>query len=156
MQRWIVIIALVLLLLGGGAVFGLWKFKQTRPDRIYVPLHFSTESTTEQRRQTADEMRSRLLTREILAAVARDTNVASAWNLGSEEAAVEELSKRAFVEVGEAPSPSGGRAPSLNVGFRGIRAENGMLRTLTDRLGEDLKKIIESERTSPQPGTTDF
>lgn len=156
MQRWIVIIALVLALLGGGAVFGLWKYKQTRPDRVYLPLPFNSETTLEQRRKTADDLRARLLTREILAAVARDTDVAAVWKLGSEEAAIDELNKRAFVEAGEAPVPGGGRVPSLNIGFRGIRSENAMLRNLADRLGKDLQQMIEAEKAAHQPSDGGF
>ncbi len=151
MQRWIVIVALILALLGGGAVFGVWKYTQTRPDRSFLPLPFNAESSLEERQKTADDLRARLLTREILAGVARDCEIAREWKLPSEEAAVDALLKRAFVEAGEATLPNVGRVPTLNIGFRGIRSENQMLRNLSERLGQDLQKIFDAERPRQSP-----
>src|SRR5690349_4373443 len=61
MQRWIVLGALVLSLLGGGLMFGYWKHHQSRPDRQWVPLPFNVESTQEQRDASVEELRKALL-----------------------------------------------------------------------------------------------
>lgn len=147
MQRWIVLAALVLCLLGGGTVFGYWKYKQNLPDRRWVPLPFNPEASQEQRKQSVLEMRERLLTDTILTGVVRDCNVQGKWNLATEEAAVQELKNRVFVDEGEIVV-NGVPAATLNIGFRGKVGEQVILDQLSERLMQDVKRLI----APPQPG----
>ncbi len=141
MQRWIALAALVLCLLAGGAVFGVWKYKQGLPDKRFVPLAFNPESTEEQRQKSVEEMRERLLTDEILVGVVRDCNVEGKWKLSSEQAAVDELRKRVILESGETLI-KGIPVPTLNIGFKGIAAEHNDLNILAERLMKDVQRLI--------------
>ena len=141
MQRWIALAALVLCLLGGGAVFGVWKYKQGLPDKRFVPLAFRPDSTEEQRLASVGMMRERLLTDEILIGVVRDCNIEGKWKLPSEQAALEELRKRVVLEAGETRI-KGMPVPTLNIGFKGIAAEHDELNALAERLMKDVQRLI--------------
>jgi hypothetical protein len=147
MQRWIVLGALVLCLLGGGSVVGYWKYRQNQPDRRWVPLPFNPETTERQRAASVSEMRERLLTDAVLTGVARDCDAQGRWELASEEAALAELKERVFVEAGEM-SFNGVPAHTLNIGFRGKSGEKAFLDRLSERLMEDVKRLI---APPPQP-----
>lgn len=148
MQRWIVLAALVLCLLGGGTVFGYWKYKQNQPDRRWVPLPFNPEASQEQRKQSVVEMRERLLTDTILTGVVRDCNVQGKWKLPTEESAVQELKNRVFVDEGEIVV-NGVPAATLNIGFRGKVGEQVILDQLSERLMQDVKRLIAPPPPAP-------
>jgi hypothetical protein len=148
MQRWIVLAALVLCLLGGGTVFGYWKYKQNQPEKRWVPLPFNPDSSQDQRKQSVIEMRERLLTDAILTGVVRDCDVQGKWKLASEQAAVADLKNRVFVDEGEIVV-NGVPAATLNIGFRGKFGEREILDDLAERLMEDVKRLI---APPPSPG----
>lgn len=148
MQRWIVLAALVLCLLGGGSVYGYWRYKQNLPDKRWVPLPFNPEVSEAQRLESVKMMRERLLTDEILTGVVRDCDVQGKWELPSEEAAVEELRKRVFIDAGETVY-RGIPAATLNIGFNGKAGERAVLDLLAERMMEDVKRFI----TPPPPPT---
>lgn len=141
MQRWIVLAALVLCLLGGGSVYGYWRYKQNLPDKRWVPLPFNPEASESQRQESAKMMREKLLTDEILTGLVRDCDVQGKWKLPSEEAAVEELRKRVFIDVGETLF-KGIPAATLNIGFKGKVGESHELDLLAERLMQDVKRFI--------------
>ena len=148
MQRWIVLAALVLCLLGGGSVYGYWRYKQNLPDKRWVPLPFNAEVSKAQRLESVKMMRERLLTDEVLTGVVRDCDVQGKWELVSEEAAVEELRKRVFIEEGETLF-KGIPAATLNIGFKGKVGESRELDLLAERMMEDVKRFI-----APPPSPT--
>ena len=141
MQRWIVLAALVLCLLGGGSVYGYWRYKQNLPEKRWVPLPFNPEASEAQRLESVKMMRDRLLTDEILTGVVRDCDVQGKWKLPSEEAAVEELRKRVFIDVGETAF-KGIPAATLNIGFKDKAGERDELDLLAERLMQDVKRFI--------------
>jgi hypothetical protein len=152
MQRWIVLGALVLTLLGGGAVFGIWKYKQGQPDRQFVPLAFNPESSQEQRERSVAQLRQALLTDAILTGIVRDTGIEAKWKLPSEQAAVEELRKRVILEAGETRL-KGIPTATLNIGFKGIAAETHELKMLAERLMADVQRLVApSGTTTSAPG----
>ena len=153
MQRWIVLGALLLTLLGGGSVFVYWKYKQGLPDRQYVPLAFNPESSEEQREKSVAELRQALLTDAVLTGIVRDTGIESKWKLGSEQAAVEELKKRVILEAGETRL-KGIPTPTLNIGFKGIAAETRDLQMLSERLMEDVQRLIAPAAAEAAPTAT--
>lgn len=155
MQRWIVLAALVLCLLGGGSVYGYWKYKQNLPDKRWVPLPFNPEASKAQRLESVKMMRERLLTDEILTGLARDCDVQGKWALTSEEAAVEELRRRVFIEEGETLF-KGIPAATLNIGFKGKVAESRDLDLLAARLMEDVKRFISAPAPEPAPEAPKF
>ena len=141
MQRWIVLGALVLSLLGGGLMFGYWKHHQSRPDRQWVPIPFNPESTQEQRDKSVEDLRKALLTDTVLTGIVRDCGIESKWKLQSEQAAVEELKRRVIIEAGET-TLRGVPTATLNVGFKGNVGEQRELKMLAERMIEDVRRLI--------------
>ena len=151
MQRWIVLAALVLCLLGGGTVYGYWKYKQNQPEKRWVPLQFTAESTEAQREESVVQMRERLIADDILTGLVRDCDVLVKWELPSEDAAIEELKKRVFIEAGEI-LVKGVPVPTLNIGFRGKVSERADLDQLAERLMEDVKRLVAFQQAEASGG----
>ncbi|MFU8892282.1 MAG: hypothetical protein ACNA8L_01520 [Luteolibacter sp.] len=111
--------------------------RANRPDRIWVPIPLNTELSHEKHLEFADKLRDRLASDEILGNISHELKLLSRGNFATEEAAVTDLRMRLICEVGEY-----NYAPSLNVGFRGKRRENALLRELTERLMQDFQAIV--------------
>ncbi len=152
MQRWIVLGALVLSLLGGGLMFGYWKVHQSRPDRQWVPIPFNPESTQEQRDKSVEELRKALLTDTVLTGIVRDCGIESKWKLASEQAAVEELKRRVIIEEGETAF-KGIPTATLNIGFKGTVGEQPELRMLAERMIADVQRLV-APSPPPPPAST--
>lgn len=153
MQRWIVAGVLVLFLLGGGGIFGYWKIRQQQPDFQYIPLPFNSNSTAEQRETSEKQMRERLLTDAILTGLVRDCDIVSKWDLPSESAAVEELRRRAIVKV-DKDKINEIEVDALRIGFNGVVAEHAELQDLSQRLMQDVQRLIQQDQSggaSPTP-----
>jgi hypothetical protein len=148
MQRWIVLGALVLSLIGGGLMFLYWKHHQSRPDRQWVPLAFNPESTQQQREQSMEELRKALFNDTVLTGIVRDCGIESAWKFESEQAAVEEIKRRVFIETGETVI-KGIPTATLNIGFKGTVGEQPELKLLAGRLIKDVDRLINP--TAPPP-----
>ena len=154
MQRWIVLGALVLSLLGGGLMFGYWKHHQSRPDRQWVPIPFNPNSSQEDRDKSVAELRKSLLTDAVLTGIVRDCGIESKWKFQSEQAAVEELKRRAIIEAGET-TLKGVPTATLNVGFKGNVGEQRELKILAERMIADVQRLIapSAPQESAQPPT---
>jgi len=152
MQRWIVLAAVVLVLLGGLGIFGIWKIKQQHPDFSYIPLGFSENSTEEQREASVKEMQERLLTDTVLTSVVRDCGIVSKWGLPSESAAVAELRKRVILRSGT-DQINGVYTETLQIGFKGVVAEHQDLEALAKRLMEDVIRLIKPPETQEKTTT---
>jgi len=153
MQRWIVLGALVLSLLGGGLMFGYWKHHQSRPDRQWVPIPFNPESTEAQRDKSVEELRKALLTETVLTGIVRDCGIESKWKLASEQAAVEEIKRRIIIEKGETVI-KGIPTATLNIGFKGNVGEQPQLRMLAERVIADVQRLIApSAPPAPTPAS---
>jgi hypothetical protein len=149
MQRWIVVAALVVCLLGGATVAGVWwNHRQNKPDKRWVPLEFNPDLSEAQRQESVAHMRESLLTDAILTGVVRDCDVQGEWELPSEEAAVAELRKRVFIDAGER-MVKGMPVATLNIGFRGTVGQKDYLDRLAGRLMEDVLRMI-----APQAGSS--
>lgn len=155
MQRWIVLGALVLSILGGCLMYGYWKHHQSRPDRQWVPIPFNPESTQEQRDKSVEELRKALLTDTVLTGIVRDCGIESKWKLQSEHAAVEELKRRAIIEAGET-TIKGIPTATLNIGFKGSVGEQPDLKALAERMIADVQRIITQSMPArpPEPTST--
>ena len=154
MQRWIVVASAVLFLLVGGGAFTYWKVRQNKPDFSYIPLPFTPESTASQREETVKGLRERLITDPILIGLVRDCNIEKQWKLPSEQAAVEELKKRVIFKPGET-TIQGIKMETLNIGFNGIVSEHRELQSLSNRLMEDVQRIL-SRPGQPETVPTKF
>ena len=148
MQRWIVLGALLLSLLGGGLMFGYWTHHQSRPDRQWVPIPFNPDSTEDQRDKSVEDLRKALLTDAVLTGIVRDCGIEWKWKLASEQAAVEELKQRVFIEKGESTF-KGIPTATLNIGFKGIVREQSELKALAERMIADVQRLVAPPSPSP-------
>lgn len=145
MQRLIVVIALVFGLLGGAFVFGFWNYRQSRPDRQWIPLPINPEFNMEQLETAIGKLRESLHSDEVLAAIARDCQIREKWKLASDEAAVAELKERAFIEHGQG---------TIDIGFKGVIGEQQELKDLTVRIMKDFQRLnAPSEDSTPDSPT---
>jgi hypothetical protein len=147
MQRWI-IAGIVAVALAGVGLVGTYLWLQgeraKRPDRIWVPLVLNPEVPVEQHENAATELRERLESDEVLGKICTELALQSRWGHATEDQAIAELRRRLFVEIGEHDYQ-----PSMNIGFDGISRENAMLRELTERLMEDVAKILNPNAPPP-------
>jgi hypothetical protein len=141
MQRWIALVTVVLLLLGVGGGVLIWNHRQNRPDKVWVPLPLNPETPEDARSNLAKQLDTELRKPSVLKGVAADVQLATKLGLPSDEAAVAELTKRLFVEVGTADT-SMGRIPSLNIGVNGKSREHELLGQVSIRLMKDVRRIV--------------
>lgn len=137
MQRWMLwavlgVVGLVVMFFG--ARYAKREYHLRQPSRIWVPLALRADFSMEDQKKLAEEINTSLRTDEILRAVVMDLNLREKFKQPSEDAAVKELDRRLFVEVGSADTPNGS-VPSINIGVSGIGHE-------ADLLGEASMRII--------------
>jgi hypothetical protein len=131
---WAVLGVVGLVVMFFGARYAKREYHLRQPSRIWVPLALRADFSMEDQKKLADEINTSLRTDEILRAVVMDLNLREKFKQPSEDAAVKELDRRLFVEVGSADTPNGS-VPSINIGVSGIGHE-------ADLLGEASMRII--------------
>lgn len=144
MQRWMlwaVLAAVGMALLGGGAFYARKQYYANKPDKIWVPLPLRADLSMAEQKDLAEEVDADLRKDERLREIVADLGLKGKFNVADEDAAVKELDRRLFVEVGMADTP-GGRVPSINVGVRGISREKVLLHEMTERIINDVLLMI--------------
>jgi hypothetical protein len=131
---WAVLGVVGLVVMFFGARYAKREYHLRQPSRIWVPLALRADFSMEDQKKLAEEINTSLRTDEILRAVVMDLNLREKFKQPSEDAAVKELDRRLFVEVGSADTPNGS-VPSINIGVSGIGHE-------ADLLGEASMRII--------------
>lgn len=131
---WTVLGVVGLVVMFFGARYAKREYHLRQPSRIWVPLALRADFSMEDQKKLAEEINASLRTDEILRAVVMDLNLQEKFKQPSEDAAVKELDRRLFVEVGSADTPNGS-VPSINIGVSGIGLE-------ADILGEASMRII--------------
>jgi len=141
MQRWIVVgvIVAALAVLGGG--YGAWRYRQNKPDKMWVPLPINASLSEEQKVVEAAKLKEELKSSGSLLRVSKDLALAEKWKMGTDEAATAELERRLFIEPGEAQTAMG-KAPSLNIGVSGTRKERNLLGDISLHLIKEVWKIL--------------
>lgn len=142
MQRWIVIAVVVAFLGAIAGGFGLWTYRQNRPQKVWVPLALNAELPAEKQELAAKEIKAKLLEGNIIAEVVKDVNLASKLDLPSNEAAEAEVRNRLFVELGETAGPTGATVPSLNIGLNCQRKTFNVMGEVATRIMKDVWKIL--------------
>ncbi|BCU76104.1 hypothetical protein [Luteolibacter sp. LG18] len=133
MQRWIVLVAALVILASGGAGFAYLNYRKNKPDRIWVPLKLQEKDL----KPASEQIGTALRKPAVLMKIAKELNLAAKFKVASDEAAVAELSKRMFIEVAEANPPSD-RTPALNIGVNGTRREHATLQEISARLTKEV------------------
>jgi hypothetical protein len=149
MQRWILLGAVVMMLVVGGGGFAYWTYRQNRPTPVWVPILVNTELDPVKHEELSKDLKTKLMTPEFLLQVSKDLQLASKWQLPSDQAAAEEIAKRLFVRVGEADTPTG-RVPSINVGLNGPKKDFALSGEIAMRMMKDVWKIL---GIKPPPGS---
>lgn len=129
-----------------GGYFWLKNERANRPDRIWVPIPLNTELSHEQHLEFAEKLRDHLSGEEVLAKISIAVGHAQTGPFETEDAAIADLRVRLMCEVGEHHY-----APSLNVGFRGKRRENAMLKELTTKLMDELQVVLSESGQRANP-----
>lgn len=129
------------MLLGGGALYAYYSYRQSRPYPVWVPLPLNPRLPAEKRDQIVTDLREKLRERALLVQVSKDVGLTAKWRLASDEAGATELGKRLFVDAGEADSPMG-KVPSINIGVHGNKKERVVSGEIAMRLMDDVWKIL--------------
>jgi hypothetical protein len=144
MQRWIVVTAITVVVLGlaaAGGAYAYWNKRQEMQTRVYVPLPLNPELPEERRDQAAADIRRRIEEPPTLVNVVKVTGLASALGLPNDEAAADFLRERLFVEVGEAESGMG-LVPALEIGFHCKVREYDDVGVATTQLMQEVWKMV--------------
>ncbi|MFD0893340.1 hypothetical protein KBB96_18095 [Luteolibacter ambystomatis] len=135
---------LALLLAGGG--YARYAYNQNQPDRIWLPLKLPEKDLQPVSKKLEEALRKPA----VLSAISKELNLAARFNVPNEEAAVAELSKRMYIEVGEAFPPSD-RTPAINVGVSGKRKEHALLGEISQRLQKEVSALFGIKQPASGP-----
>jgi len=146
MQRWIVLAGVLLVLAIAGGGYGRYAYNRNQPDRIWLPLKLPEQDL----KPVSKKLEEALRKPAFLASIAKDLNLAAKFQVANDEAAVAELSRRMYVEVGEA-FPPGDRTPSINVGITGKRKEHALLEEISSRLSKEVSALFGIKQPTTGP-----
>ena len=124
-----------------GAKYARHEYFLGKPSRIWVPLALPSDLSMEDQKKLADQINEKIRTDAILRGVVVDVGLQKKFAQPTEDAAVKELDRRLFVEVGTAKTPYGS-VPSINVGVSGIGRENAVLGEASTRIIKDVWKML--------------
>jgi hypothetical protein len=141
MQRWIAIGVLAMMLVVGGGAFAWWNQKQNAPAPMWVPLPIRAEIPADERDEMISELNTKLHNPELLRQVVQDEGLIELWNLSSEREAVQQLSGRVFVRMGDMATPMG-NMPAVHIGVTGKVKEREQSGRIAERVMKDVWKIL--------------
>lgn len=153
MQRWILWAALGavgLVVMFFGARYVKREYHLRQPSKIWVPIGLRADLSMDDQIKLAEQIEEKIRKDEILRAVVVDVGLQAKFKQPSEDAAVKELDRRLFVEVGSADTPKGS-VPSINIGVRGIGHEGDILGEASMRIIRDVWRIIGIDPDTGKP-----
>lgn len=153
MQRWI--LWAVLAVVGLTVMFFVARYAKReyhlrQPSKIWVPVPLRADLAIADQKKLAEQIELKLRTDEILRAVVLDLGLQVKFNQPGEDAAVKELNRRLFVEVGSADTQMGA-VPSINIGVSGIGHESKLLGEVSMRIIRDVWLIIGIDPETGKP-----
>jgi hypothetical protein len=141
MQRWIVIGVVAMMLLLGGGGFSYRTYKQHRPHPVWVPLPINPELSDVRRDQIINELKEKLSKPELLIQVSRDVDLVKKWHLASDEEGARKIGERLSVKTGDADTPLG-KVPAIHIRMEGNRKESAVTGGILMRLMDEVWKIL--------------
>lgn len=153
MQRrmlWAVLAIFGLVVLFFGAKYAKKEYRLRQPDRIWVPITLRQDLSMEDQKKLAEQIEEKLRANEILKAIVMDVGLQAKFKQSSEDAAMEELDRRLFVDVGSADTPNGS-VPSINIGVSGTGREKKILEETSMRIIRDVWRMIGIDPETGQP-----
>lgn len=153
MQRWI--LWAVLAVVGLTVMFFVARYAKReyhlrQPSKIWVPIALRADLPIADQKKLAEQIEVKLRTDEILRAVVLDLGLQVKFNQPGQDAAVKELSRRLFVEVGSADTPYGS-VPSINIGVSGIGHESKLLGEVSMRIIREVWLMIGIDPETGKP-----
>ena len=129
-RRTVIAFLVVLVLLMGGTLFGMWTWWQNRPLPSFMTLQMkSGADVTEQ----AKQIKANLSEREFLLKVSKEVGLKTEWNLESDEAGAADIKSRLFVTAA---------GTTISIGVAGKRKEKPVVDEIFSRLEKRVAKII--------------
>ena len=125
----------------------MWTYRQNRPQPVWVPLALNENLPEEKREELAVQIKTKLLEGTSIRDAVKETGLVGRLGYPSEEAAVADVRKRLFVEVGEADVPSDGgtaprKVPSINIGIKAQRKSFKPMSEVSMRIMRDVWKML--------------
>ena len=152
MQRWIFagLGAVGLVVMFFGALYAKREYHLRQPDKKWVPITLRADISLEDHNKIAEEIDEKLRADEILRSVVADVGLQEKFNQPSEDAAVKELNRRLFCEIGTTDTPKGS-VPSINVGISGIRHETKLLGDTSTHIARIVLKMLGIDPDTGKP-----
>lgn len=138
-----------MVLIFGGAAYGLWTYRQNKPVPMWVPLAINPKLPDDKRKEIVADLKEKLSERDRLLTVSKEMNLAKEWGLPSPEAAAAELKNRIFVKLGAMDSEMG-RVDAIHIGVKGKRKDQQLCGNIAVRLMADVWKILGIEPPKKQ------
>lgn len=143
MQRWILLglVAAVILAIAGGG--GIWWMRQNRPDQQWVPMPVNAAATSEERKETIEDLERILKQESVLLKIVKELSLQSRWDCKSEQEAVDRLKSSMFVREGEFRNPMTQETfVSIDIGVKGKQKERDLLGEIAMRLAKETRSAL--------------
>ena len=147
---WTALAVVGLVLMFFGAKFAWREYHFAKPDKIWVPIALRADLSMEDQKKLADSISKELRKDVVLRKVVLDIGLQEKFKQPSEDAAVKELGRRLFIEVGSAETPTG-LVPSINIGVNGIGRERDLLTETATRIIKDVWVMIGIDPVTGKP-----
>jgi hypothetical protein len=147
---WAALGAVGLVVMFFGARYAKREYHLRQPSKIWVPVPLRPDLPIADQKKFAEQIEAKLRVDEILRAVVVDVGLQTKFKQPSEDAAVKELDRRLFVEVGSADTPHGS-VPSINIGVAGIGHEADILGEASMRIVRDVWRMIGIDPETGKP-----
>lgn len=147
---WAVLGAVGLVVMFFGARYAKREYHLRQPSKIWVPVALRPDLSMADQKKLAEQIEAKLRTDEILRSVVVDVGLQAKFKQPSEDAAVKELDRRLFVEVGSADTPNGS-VPSINIGVAGTGHERDVLGEASMRIIRDVWRMIGIDPETGKP-----
>jgi hypothetical protein len=137
MRKWLIPGIVVVVLLLGGAAFGIHTLKQNRPAPFWVEIPIRLPSDGAQLEKLEKDLRQRVQSDDVIIPVVREMDLARRWNLPGEDAAITELRRRVFVQFKD--------TGFLKIGLQGKRKEMATTSEVAKKLGDRFMAITQRQ-----------
>jgi hypothetical protein len=133
-----------------GAKYARKEYFLRQPDKVWVPLALRADISMAEQKKLAEQIEGKLRSDEMLRQVVIDVGLQEKFKQPSQDAAVKNLERRLFVEVGSADTPAG-TVPSINIGVKGTGHEHEILGEASTRIIRDVWRMIGFDPDTGQP-----
>lgn len=134
--------AVLLVLVGGGSLYGFREYLRSKPAPRYVQISLRADISMAEQKEFSEQIEEKLRDEDLLKRVVAEEALQEAFELESEDAALAELKERLFVKPGSTEGSLGVSIPSLDVGAKGSARERETLNRIAVRLSHETYRLI--------------